>query len=102
MELRIHRAAGICFPHSDPSEWARAFGDWRRRASSRLADKISRYAGAVRLGTYTAAGTATGVVAAASGMETADAISLGMNVAATAAAFWPLSKKPNTGGTGAC
>lgn len=102
MELRIHRAAGICFPHSDPSEWARALGERYRRASSRLADKIRQHADAVRLSLYTAAGTATGVVAAAAGMEAADAISLGMNVTATAAAFWPPSKKPSTGGTEAC
>ncbi|MEV7004118.1 hypothetical protein AB0N62_41740 [Streptomyces sp. NPDC093982] len=89
MELRIHRASGICFPTLNPSKWAGAIGGSCTRTKNRLTDAIGRHATGVRLGAYSAIGTATGAAAAAVGMDPRDAISLGMNVAATAAAFWP-------------
>ncbi|MDI9889411.1 hypothetical protein QMZ92_35165 [Streptomyces sp. HNM0645] len=95
MELRIHRPGGICLPLPTPKQYGRALVDACHRTGSRLADAVRRHA-AARIGLYSAAGTASTAVAVAVGMEPADAVSMGINVAATAAAFWPTTAKTAT------
>jgi hypothetical protein len=98
MELLIQRLSGICLPGApNPAKWARLIGGAVHRTTGRLAEAVRRAAPGVRLALYSAAGTTTGVLAAAAGMDLADAVSFGMNVAGTAAAFWSPFTPPRGG-----
>jgi hypothetical protein len=103
MELRIHRPGSICLPPVQPPQWARALGDACRQTGHRMANTFRRHATATRIGLYSAAGTVSATAATLAGMDPADAVSLGMNVVATAAAFWPPTNTSEpAGGTEAC
>ncbi|WP_327267256.1 hypothetical protein OG233_30565 [Streptomyces sp. NBC_01218] len=93
MQYLIHPLGGVCFPspHWPVPQWPATLG----RTGRRFAAKARRYAAnTAKLITYTATGTGTGFAGLTAGLSPAEAISLGLNAAGTAAAFWPLSPLP--------
>ncbi|MEU6595402.1 hypothetical protein ABZ923_40455 [Streptomyces sp. NPDC046881] len=97
MELHKPPRGSVCLPF--PARLRKL--DLRqtlRRAGHRTTDAVRRGTAPVRAGLCGAVGAAAGTAVSFLGMDLTDSVSFGMNVAATAAAFWP-SNGPATGRT---
>ncbi|MFJ8166637.1 hypothetical protein ACIRBY_37735 [Streptomyces sp. NPDC096136] len=90
MQAHTHPRGGICLPTPLSGLWGIA----PLSAIRRLWENSTRFiqhraASAARLALYIVAGTLAGMVGRAVGLAPAESIGLGLNVAATVAAFWP-------------
>ncbi|MFD7785571.1 hypothetical protein ACFV4Q_21150 [Streptomyces nojiriensis] len=90
MQAHTHPRGGICLPSPTPGPWWSAPSRALRRSGNHCVRLARRHgARAVRLTVYVLAGALTGTIGFAAGLAPAESAGLGLNTAATAAAFWP-------------
>ncbi|WP_331804075.1 hypothetical protein [Streptomyces sp. CS62] len=96
MQAHVHPRGGICLPLPQPPLWGFDPSAALRRLGRRITGTLRKYAAPVRLGLYSAAGTAAGTAGHLAGLAPDQSVGLGLNAAATAAAFWPPRPAPAT------
>ncbi|MFB7257970.1 hypothetical protein [Streptomyces nojiriensis] len=90
MQAHTHPRGGICLPSPTPGPWWSAPSRAVRRSRDHFGRLVRRHgASAVRLAAYVLAGALAGSAGSAAGLAPAESAGLGLNVAATTAAFWP-------------
>ncbi|MFE2165967.1 hypothetical protein ACFXB3_12990 [Streptomyces sp. NPDC059447] len=90
MQAHTHPRGGICLPTPIPGPWGFAPLSAIRHFWDESTGFVQRHAAsALRLVLYVVAGATAGVIALAVDLTPVESIGLGLNVAATVAAFWP-------------
>ncbi|MFD5420924.1 hypothetical protein ACFWJT_23210 [Streptomyces sp. NPDC127069] len=89
MQAHTHPRGGICLPTPISELWGFAPLSAIRRFWEGFTRFIQRHGSVARLALYIVAGVLAGTIGRSVGLSPAESIGLGLNVAATVAAFWP-------------
>ncbi|MFE2246670.1 hypothetical protein [Streptomyces lavendulae] len=89
MQAHTHPRGGICLPTPVSGLWGFAPLSAIRRFWEGFTRFIQRHASAARLALYLVAGAIAGLIRGFASLSPAESVGLGLNVAATVAAFWP-------------